>query len=152
MEVLDDLLCEPLVQFFLGVKQQTLALGTFFASSHQGRELIAFKQTGNFCVGEEGVHAFKETRVENISFVHDKTDLFTLAPGPAKNASQIIVEIFRRILPMHLNLEDLQTVHPRNEARQRSLTTSTNSNQDEVTLWLSEHPVNTQSMFQNVVE
>src|SRR5690606_30712089 len=98
-----------------------LALSTFLAGSHERRKIVALKQTGNFGVGKKGVHTFKESRVKHVRLVHDETDLFTLAPTSSEDLSQIVVKVFSRILSVNLDLEDLQTVHPRDESRQRSL-------------------------------
>jgi len=66
MKVLRNLLSEPTVEFLVGVEHKTIALGTFFTSSHESRVLVAFEETWNFSVGEESVHSFQETRIKNV--------------------------------------------------------------------------------------
>ena len=89
----------------------------FRSSSHESGILVSFEETRNFSVGEESVHSFQETRIEDVRFVHYEADLFTLGSGTAKDSSKILIEVFSGILVGDLDLEDTEAVHPGNETR-----------------------------------
>jgi hypothetical protein len=78
---------------------------------------ITLEKARYLSVSEEGVHAFQETRIEDIRLVHDETNLFALATGTTKNSAQIIIEIFTSVLVRYLDLKNAQTVHPSHETR-----------------------------------
>ena len=117
VQIFRNLLSEPTIEFLVRVEHKTISLGTFFASSHESGILVSFEETRNFSVGEESVHSFQETRIEDIRFVHYEADLFTLGSGTAKDSSKILIEVFSGILVGDLDLEDTEAVHPGNETR-----------------------------------
>ena len=73
---------------------------------------ISFEQTGNFGVSKKGVHTFKETRIQDVRFIHNETNLFALAAGTTEDGTKILVEVFTGIFVRYLDLEDAQTIHP----------------------------------------
>jgi hypothetical protein len=121
VKVLRNLLSEPLVQLLVGVEHETVALRSFLASGHERRVFVTFEQTRNFGVGQKGVHALEETRVENIGLVHDETDLLALASRSTEHIPKVLIEVFSSVLVGDLDLEDTEAVHPGHEARQRGL-------------------------------
>ncbi|KAI6748666.1 hypothetical protein HG530_015439 [Fusarium avenaceum] len=60
VQVLDDLLREPLVQLFGGVKVQVLSLGTLLTCCHESSILVTLEKTRDLSVGEQCVHSLKE--------------------------------------------------------------------------------------------
>jgi hypothetical protein len=116
VKVLDNLLCEPLVEFFLGVEDSSLFLSAFLDSGHQRGVLVALEQTRNLGVGKESVHAFEETGIENVGFIHDETDLLALATTSPEDIAQVLVEIFTRVFAVDL---DLVTLNPFIQATNR---------------------------------
>lgn len=121
MEVLCNLLSEPSVQFFVRVKHQSISLRPFLARRHQSRMFITLEETWHFGVREKRVHAFQETRVEHIGFVHDKANLLSLATSTSKNRTEIIIKVIAGILVRDFDLENAQPIEPSNETRQRRL-------------------------------
>jgi hypothetical protein len=117
MQVLRDLLSEPTVKFLVRVEHKAISLGTFFTGSHESGVLVTLEKTWNFSVGKKSVHSFQETRIENVRFVHDEADLFTLGAGATKDGPKIFIKVFSGILVGHLDLEDAEAIHPGDETR-----------------------------------
>ena len=61
--------------------------------------------------------------------------------------TQIIVEVDRGVLIIHLDREDAQTVHPGDETREHGLTTTGHTDEEHMALWLAEHTINAQNIF-----
>ena len=99
------------------VEHKTVSLGTFFASGHESGVLVSFEETRNFSVGEESVHSFQETRIEDVRFIHYEADFFTLGSSTTKDSSKILIEVFSGVPVGDLDLEDAEAVHPGNETR-----------------------------------
>jgi len=53
---------------------------------------------------------------------------------------------------VNLDLEDTQSIHPRNKARQRRLSGSADTDEQQMTLRLTEDTVNTQDVVENFVK
>jgi hypothetical protein len=78
--------------------------------------LVTLEQTRDFGVGQQGVHALQETRVQDIGLVHDEADLLALASRSTKYVPKVFVEVLSSVLVGHLDLEDAEAVHPGHEA------------------------------------
>src|SRR5688572_20051634 len=61
VEVLDNLLCEPLVKFLWRVQVQVLTLRSLLACSHERSIIVALEQTGNLGIGKQCVHSLQES-------------------------------------------------------------------------------------------
>ena len=70
----------------------------------------------------------------------------------AQDGSQIFVEIFSRVFVVNFDLEDAQTVHPCDESRQRRFSGSTDTDQEKMSLRLTENPVDSQDVIEHFVE
>ncbi|GJC94168.1 hypothetical protein ColKHC_02994 [Colletotrichum higginsianum] len=152
VQVLDNLLSEPFVEFLGRVQVQVLSLGTLLASRHERGELVSLEKTRNLGVGEQSVHPLEETRVENIGLVHDEADLLSLATTATEDIPEIVIKVFGGVLAMNLDLEDLEAVHPCHEARKRRLSTAADTDENKMALRLSENTVDPQDVFQDIVE
>ena len=74
------------------------------------------------------------------------------AAGATQHAAQILVEVLRRVLVVHFDLEDAETVHPGDEARQRRLAGAARADQQQVPLRLAEDAVDAQHVIEHLVE
>ena len=117
MQVAHYLVGEPFIKFVIRVKHKTVSLGALLALSHQSRVLVAFKQTGYFAVRQQRVHALEESRVENVRLVQDEHDFLAFGPRAPQHAPQVVVEVLARVVVVHFDLEDAETVDPGDEAR-----------------------------------
>jgi hypothetical protein len=107
-------------------------LGSFLTSGHKRSKLVAFEKSRNLTVGEERIHTFQEARVEDIGLIHNEADLLTLNTTSSEDISEIVVKVLGCVLAMNLDLEHLETTGPSNKARERSLATSTDTDEDKI--------------------
>ncbi|KAH6607744.1 hypothetical protein Trco_004057 [Trichoderma cornu-damae] len=152
VQVVDDLLGEPLVQLLRRVEVQVLPLGAFLAGRHEGDVVVALEEARHLGVGEQRVHALQETGVQDVGLVHDEADLLALAAASPQHVAQVFVEVLRRVLAVDLDLEHLEAVHPGHEPREGSLAAAAHADEDQVALRLPEDAVDAQHVLQDVVE
>ena len=152
VEVLHNLVGEPLVQLLVGVQHQALPLGALLALRHQRCVLVPLEQARNLTVGQQGVHSLEETRIHDIALVEDEANLLIFAAASSQHLSQVFVEVFRTVLIVNFDLEHGEAVHPGNKSREGGLAGTRHSNEEEVTLGLSEDPVNPEHVVQHLVE
>ena len=53
--------------------------------------------------------------------VEDEADLLPLASRSSKDGPEVLVKVVARVLVRHLDLEDAQSIHPRDEAGESGL-------------------------------
>lgn len=53
-------------------------------------------------VSQQGVHALKEARVQNIGLIHDEGNLLVLAARTSKHSPQVLIKVLTCVLPVHL--------------------------------------------------
>ena len=152
VEVLHDLVGEPLVQLLVGVQHEALPLSSLLTLGHQRCVLISFKQPGHLSVGQQSVHSLQETRIHDVALIKDEANLLIFAAASSQHLSQVFVEVFRTVLIVNLDLEHGEAVHPGNKSREGGLAGTGHSNEEEVTLGLSEDSVNPEHVVQHLVE
>lgn len=84
-------------------KRITFSLSALFALGHQGGIFIAFKQSRNLSIGQQGVHALQEAGIQHIRFVQNKSDFLVLAPRSPQNRAQILIKVLSGVLVVYLN-------------------------------------------------
>ena len=152
VEVLHDLVGEPLVQLLVGVQHQALPLGALLALRHQRCVLVPLEQARNLTVSQQGVHSLEETRIHDIALVEDEANLLIFAATSSQHLSQILIKVLGTVLVVNLDLENGEAVHPGNKSGEGRLARTRHSNEEQVTLGLSEDPVNPEHMVQNLIE
>jgi hypothetical protein len=90
---------EPLVQLIVSRKHISFALGAFFAGGHQGSIFVSLKETGDFTVGQQRVHALKERRILDVALIDHEDHLLALGAGAPKHAAQILIKLLNGIGP-----------------------------------------------------
>ena len=53
-------------------------------------------------IGQQGVHSLQEAGVQHVGLIQDEHNLLPPAAGATQNGPQVLVKVFRRVLPMHL--------------------------------------------------
>jgi hypothetical protein len=66
--------------------------------------------------------------------------------------TKVFVKILGHVLVVHLDLEDREPVHPRNESGESRFTGTGNSNEQKMSLRLPEDSVNPKNVIKNFVE
>ncbi len=70
----------------------------------------------------------------------------------SENVTKVFVKILGHVLVVHLDLEDREPVHPRNESGESRFTGTGNSNEQKMSLRLPEDSVNPKNVIKNFVE